>query len=337
MPVDFDMFVDWAQKRFNDIKINGKEIRINSVFVDDQKHHLWCNPEGGKRKINSGVYHCFKSEKKGTLIGLVMDVEKCNKYEAMQILGIKQANGRPIEGELEIEFGDRIITPEELYESTKFKIISLPPQTMSISLAPELWYQKAKNYMNSRNLEIDGLYISLGGKYAGRIIIPYYDEEGNLIYFNGRTITGSELRYRGPEKDIGVGKEDVLYFTRWPKALEKIYLCEGEFDAMSLFKIGLNAVACGGKNLSEKQAILLSKYKICMALDADEAGQSAIVKMVNKLNSFSELGISDRITFVRPPSIVKDWNEFLIHHDTQIIRGYIDSNELSFESEYSYG
>jgi len=337
MPVDFDMFVDWAEKRFDNVKINGKEVRINSVFTEDQKNHLWCNPEGGKRKINSGVYHCFKSEKKGTLLGLVMHVDKCSKNEAMQILGIKRSGGRPIEDELELEFGERTITAEELYESAKFKTINLPPHTMSISLAPEMWYQRAKNYMASRNLDISELYICLGGKYSGRIIIPYYDEEGNLIYFNGRSIVGSELRYRGPEKDIGVGKEDVLYFTKWPSKGEKIYLCEGEFDAMSLKKVGLNSVACGGKNLSDKQAILLSKYKVCMALDADEAGQSAISKMVEKLNSFSELGTSNRITFVRPPSIVKDWNEFLIHHDTQIIRGYIDSNESSYESEYSYG
>jgi len=41
-----------------------------------------------------------------------------------------------------------------------------------------------------------------------------------------------------------------------------------------------------GKNLSDKQAIMLAKYKVCLALDVDDAGQSAMAKMHQKLLAY---------------------------------------------------
>jgi len=62
MPVDFDTFVDWAESRFGDIIVSYPEVKINSIFKDnDQDHKLWCNPDGGKDNIELGVYHCWKT------------------------------------------------------------------------------------------------------------------------------------------------------------------------------------------------------------------------------------------------------------------------------------
>lgn len=337
MPIDFEKFVEWAEKKFDKIVVSGREIRVNSIFAEsDTKQHLWCNPDGGKNQVPSGVYHCWKTDKSGTLVGLVMQVDKCSRQQALEILGLKAHTGRPID-QINFEFDDASESFGSILAQENWKTLDLPPSTFLIEKAPENWYQKAKSYLDKRKLDTKGLYVCTGGKYFGRIIIPYYSPENKLIYFNGRTIVDDELRYRGPEKDLGVGKEDVLFFSYYPKPCDQVFLCEGEFDAMSLTKAGFCGVACGGKNLSDKQASMLSNYKICLALDADDAGQGAINNMLLKLNAFCSINPQNRMSEVKPPQQYKDWNNFLCNHDTRIVQGYIQKTEKELESENPYG
>ena len=333
MAIDFDTFKTWAQEKFNKIDVKGTEIKINSIFADnDEKFHLWCSPSGGKNQRPYGVFHCWKSGRKGSLISLVMEVEKCNRDSAMELLGLKEYKGKPIE---EISLGNEEYENIDLDE-IKFKNITLPPNTYEVNKAPISWYEKSKTYLEGRGLKTDNFYVCTSGKFWNRIIIPYYDKKGGLIYFNGRTLGDDELRYKGPEKEIGVGKEDVLFFTNFPEQGEKIYLCEGEFDACTLNLVGLNAVACGGKNLSEKQAIMLSNYKICLALDYDNAGKQALNKMYNTLISFGFMDINERVSLSLPPEAYKDWNKFYTVHGSKMLLEYIRITEKIFDTEYSY-
>lgn len=334
MSIDMETFVTWAEKRFDNVQVRGTEVRINSFFApSDTKHHLWCSPSGGKNNRPNGVYHCWKTDKKGTLVSLVMLVDKCDYRTALQTLGISKYNGRPIE-ELDEIPTDEVITWDI---DISFKTLELPPHTYKITQAPENWYQKASGYLRKRKIPVENLYVCVGGKYFGRIIIPYYTQSNQLIYFNGRTIVDDELRYRGPEKDCGVGKEDVLFFANYPEPEEKIYLCEGEFDAISLRLAGLYAVACGGKNLSVKQAIMLAKYRICLALDLDTAGQEAVSSMHQKLLEYCLINPTNRITKANPPEKCKDWNTFLCNYDTKILKSYVEKVEENLESEQPYG
>ena len=78
MPIDFDTFVNWAENRFDKIQVKGKEVCLNSIFAEnDSKFHLWCNPYGGKHERTFGVFHCWKTDRKGSLVSLVMEVDKC--------------------------------------------------------------------------------------------------------------------------------------------------------------------------------------------------------------------------------------------------------------------
>jgi hypothetical protein len=133
MAIDFDIFVDWVENRFDgNVVINGREVRINSVFADsDEKHHLWCNPGGGKRGIKTGVFHCFKTDKKGTLVGLVMHVDKCGKKQALETLGLKAASGKPIE-EIDFDFDDEGESLSEIAGKDAFKGFGVPKLTLKI-------------------------------------------------------------------------------------------------------------------------------------------------------------------------------------------------------------
>ncbi len=324
--VDFDSFVDWCEDRFNgDVVVKGKEIRINSIFApEDNKHHLWCSPSGGKHHRDYGVYHCFKTDKKGTLISLIMEVDNCSYDEAKEIL-----TGATSIGDLEDLIDDFFKNKEEEIEKQKKAKLQLPPDCVLISSLPpnNIVRIKTESYLKDRKLPIDGLYFGTDEDYHDRIIIPYYDAEGVLIYFNSRALNDDGLRYLGPKKECGVGKLDVLYVPKWPAKGSRVYLTEGEFDALTLYLCGFNAAACGGKTLGEKQIEYLRGYKICLALDEDAAGFSGIIEMSRKLiaNQFTDT------TFVRPPKGLKDWNKMLKKFKPEIIQAWIQQNEKPFD------
>lgn len=319
MKIEFEIFHDWAKQNFTDIKVKANKIRLNSIYCDDQKYHLWCRP-------HTGHYHCYKSGIKGTLYKLVMDVEGCSYPEAIDILGGKQTL-RHLEEKLEI-----FLRNEKIHEEKQGKIkLILPPHTLSIDKLIDPYKTKVVKYLESRKLSHNGLYYCISGDYSGRIVIPYYDSDGNLIYFNARSID-SKLRYRGPEINTGFKKDEVVWMSFFPRKGAKIYLTEGEFDAMTLNLCGLHGCATGGKDVSTKQILMVAHYNICLAFDTDPSGKNAFLDVGWRLK---ENGVKN-VTFVRPPEPYKDWNEMLAGKfdkqplNEKIIYSYIVQNEKPF-------
>lgn len=326
MQVDFNKFVNWANSKFNgNIIVKKDQVRINSIFEKgDDGHHLWCSPSGGKKQRPFGVFHCFKTDEKGNLVKLVKAVENCDSEEAIFILTGKKTIAQ-LEQELEellkndnnIDLSNQIPKPKLLLPSGCFLISAMAVNNW--------WRQKAVEYLSNRKIPVDDLYICKEDPYKSRIIIPYYDKHSNLIYFNGRHISSKAgLRYLGPPITCGTGKEDVIFMAgKWPENGDTVYVCEGEFNALSLKVSGLNACACGGKNLSEKQAVLLSNYKLVFCLDRDKAGASGLKKMVELMKKFSHQNASKQIQCTQPPASFNDWNQMLISLGPNVLREFI--------------
>jgi hypothetical protein len=329
MNIQFDKFEKWAMARFGEenVVVKGKEIRINSIFEpDDTAFHLWCSPSGGKKKRKFGVFHCFKTDKKGSLVKLVQLVDNCDREDALSTLA-GRTSIHDLEKQLEAFFEKEDDLPEEPIKQT----FTLPPCCELISnLGTNNWWrQKAEEYLTKRKIPIDGLYICTDDRYKFRIIIPYYDKYGKLIYWNGRHIGKSKCKYLGPPKEVGVGKEDVVYMAgKWPKEKEIVYLCEGEFNAKTLALAEFNAAACGGKNMSEKQALLLADYKIVLCLDRDKAGKAGTSKMSSMITSLETVKQGkDKLMYVIPPVGYNDWNEFLVKNNVELLHYYILKNQ----------
>jgi DNA primase len=335
MAIDFGRFKHWVQDRFPDAIVKGKEIRINSIFESDHNYHLWCSPSGGKKKRANGVFHCFKTDNKGSLVKLVMLVDKIPYDEASAIL-----KGEANLGELERQVEELMEAADRPFIENKPKVrISLPDECYAIDGLRGWWGDKAREYLAERKIPHDGLYICTGGKYKARIILPYYDRDGDLCYFNGRHIGKSKLKYLGPEKEIGVGKEDVVFMPGgvWPALGSTVHLCEGEFNSKSLSLCGFNGAAAGGKNLSEKQAVLLKDYKLVICLDRDKAGEKGSMAMAQKIMSISLRFGKDKLRLVQPPEGYNDWNDMLKKFGTKILYEYVLRAETTLDSESPFG
>lgn len=337
MTINFELFEQWVNDRFQgDYVVSGKEIRINSIFVEDYKHKLWCNPSGGKHHREDGCYRCFKTDKNGTLAGLVMLVDQCTYGEAKDIL-----NGQLSVADLEDKLHAFFENKEKEIVKPIINKINLPDNSLLISSMSEesIYRMNAENYLFNRKLPSDGLYYCAIGDYEKRIIIPYYDHEGSLVYFNGRHVDSkAKLRYMGPPKTIGVGKGDVLYSPMWAKDNSKIHLTEGEFDALTLQTCGFNGVACGGKFLTDVQLNIIKKhnYKVCLSLDTDltvmESASPGFVATIEMARKFLSSFIP--VTFTRPPVGIKDWNAMLVAFKPEIVKEYINKSEKVLDPLY---
>lgn len=336
MSIDQEKFMEWAEERFDgDIKFDTKgSIRLNSIFTDDYKHHMYCHcdpqvKDGSERPY--GTFHCFKTDQVGSLITLVMKVDECPYDEAMATLGGENHDIRNLEERLQQMLKDKRdkIVERALPEDQG---LQLPDASLPICELPEENYYRvsAELYLMDRKLNASDYWVCINGEYKNRIIIPYYDREMTLIYWNSRIIGDPKdkdvLRYRGPDADVGIGKSDVVYMSHWPKLGSRVHLTEGEFDADSLSMCGLHGGALGGKNFGPDQARYLRGYWPVMALDNDSAGQGGIIAVGQEM---LRQGLST-LHFVRPPKGYKDWNKMLVDLGPEIVRAYIAKNEKPF-------
>lgn len=332
--ISYEKFLDWAESRFGDVKVSGKEIKINSIFCEDYKYHLSCNPSGGKKNRPYGVYRCLKTDKQGSLVSLVMLVDKCNFSDALETLDAIDLNFESLKDQVDNLFNN----PQE--NRFVVKSIMFPEHTYRIKELNEnnLWRIDSEIYLSQRKIPSDDFYICTNGEYKNRLIIPYRDENGSVIYWNGRLIIDNKKspKYRGPEKDCGIGKSDVIYFPKhWNSRKNiKLYITEGEFDAYSIHLAGLASCALGGKAIFDKQIEMIRGFIPVLCFDTDDknidAGGQALVEVGEILKSKG----FDKVYYVRPPKKYKDWNKMLVDTSEKIVNYYIQKNETEF-TDYS--
>ena len=125
------------------------------------------------------------------------------------------------------------------------------------------------NYLKKRGIGFgDIIRYNIGycgdGVYGNRIIIPSYNENGELNYFVGRDIYKGGMKYKNPPVS-----KDVIGFDLFVNWDEPIVLCEGVFDAIAIRR---NAIPLFGKTIpkSLKMKIYEKKVKeIYILLDND--------------------------------------------------------------------
>jgi len=158
------------------------------------------------------------------------------------------------------------LLPDESYKKRatteeKKSLLTLPDEFKSILIkgkSPE--YRHAIRYIYSRKLtKKDILRYNLGycidGEYGGRIIMPSYDENDNLNFFQGRTFFDNPYKHKNPmvSYDEIIGLENTI---NWKMP---IVITEGFFDA---YAIRINCIPSFGKNLSKKLIQKIYKKKI---------------------------------------------------------------------------
>ena len=121
------------------------------------------------------------------------------------------------------------------------------------------------------------------GIMSSRIVIPIHDDQGQLIAYAGRSIDGTEPKYRLPK---GFKKSLELFNLYRTAASRKVIVVEGFFDAMKVHQAGYrNVVALMGSTLSlTQQEKLISRFdEVILMLDGDQPGRTATEKIAGQI------------------------------------------------------
>jgi DNA primase len=186
-----------------------------------------------------------------------------------------------------------------------------------IGAAPELW-DDTVNWAKSKNFSIEtvekaGLIIKKeeAGRYydrfRGRLMFPICDEQGRVIGFSGRVLSGDEKTAKyvnSPETPIFTKSKIFFGLDKSKRAILDAgfaIICEGQLDLIACFTNGVqNIVAPQGTAFTESHARIIKRYanEVVLCFDSDNAGQNAIVRSLDHLLAS---GLAVRVAVVPTP------------------------------------
>lgn len=226
-----------------------------------------CHPSKHKLEINLDTqqYNCWicggeKGGYKGKTVYSLLKQAKAPKHILEEVKSLRVANHE-----------ETYTTVDKPSES-----ISLPEEYSSLHNIKKLSLieRHAFVYLRKRGITQDDIIkYNIGycasGKYKNRIIIPLYDDYGQLNYFEARSFDDSSLHYLKPDVSRNIVPNDYLINWNLP-----IILCEGAFDMIAIKR---NVIPLLGKNIQTelmKRLVRSQVKKIYIALDSDAINKS---------------------------------------------------------------
>lgn len=160
------------------------------------------------------------------------------------------------------------------------------------------------------NKNDNGTYID---RYRNRLMFPICDVRGKVIAFGGRVLDDSKPKYINSPENIVYSKGRNLFGLNVAKkdSKKRILIVEGYMDVISLHQRGItNVVGALGTALTEQQGWLLRKTteQVVLGFDADEAGQTAVVRSMKILQN---MGCDMRVLQIEG---AKDPDEYIIKY-----------------------
>ena len=161
------------------------------------------------------------------------------------------------------------------------ELVTLPHGFVSLNNKPSLSGTPALNYLKKRDIiEKEILYWKMGycmdGRYTNRIIVPSFDENGDLNYFVARTFSSDPRKYLNPpvSKDIIFNELSLEWDT-------DLVITEGIFDTIVA---GPNAVPLLGSTLRPNSKLFMKIVQndtpVFLALDPDaDKKEKNIIKL----------------------------------------------------------
>lgn len=314
------------------------------------------------------IWHCFGCDRGGDIFSFVQEMDGVDFGDVLRRLAIRAG--------VELEYTDpaarnqRTKLLDIVEDAQKFYQLTLQqaPQAevarkylkergmlqdiqeqFGLGYSYDEW-DKLNTYLKGRGFSDDDIF-SAGltikkdpgagyyDRFRGRLMIPLYDVNGQVVGFTARTLKVDEKAGKyinSPQSDV-YDKSTMVYglnFARQAiKKLDASIIVEGNLDVLSAHQAGFpNVVAASGTALTDRQIALLKRYSenILIAFDVDAAGIKAAQRGIAVA-----LQHNMNIKVIQLPSQFKDPDD-CIQHDPQIfkqaIRAAVHIIDFFFES-----
>jgi DNA primase len=278
-------------------------------------------------------YHCFGCGAHGTVIGFVMEYDRLEFPEAVELLagqlGLEvprearqQASRSSLDQYRLLELADQAYRgwlrshPQRQPAVDYLKsrgVTGAMAAEFGLGFAPDAWdaLQRELGPTLSGQLTAAGLAIERehGGHYdrfRNRIMFPIRDRRGRVVGFGGRVLGAGEPKYlNSPETEVFqkrrelYGLYECLKVQRRP---ERILVVEGYLDVIALAQHGFpNTVATLGTATTTTQVerLFQSAPRVVFCFDGDRAGRQAAWRALE--NTLPALRDSRRVDFLFLP------------------------------------
>ena len=171
-------------------------------------------------------------------------------------------------------------------------------------------------------------------RFRGRLMFPICDEQGRVIGFSGRVLSGDEKTAKyvnSPETPIFTKSKVFFGLDKSKRAILDAgfaIICEGQLDLIACFMAGVqNVVAPQGTAFTDQHARILKRYvnEVVLCFDSDDAGQNAAVRSLDHLLGS---GLAVRVAIVPAPhdpdSFIKQFGGETFHELINQAEGFFD-------------
>jgi DNA primase len=262
-----------------------------------------CPLHGGQGRdafhVNSAkqLFHCFACGAGGTVLDLVAALERCALREAAQKLA--DWWNVPVNHSRQPAVPARQPTVTEKTEALRplgFRLRGVDGR---------------HPYLRSRGIaEPTAAAFGIGfyggpGLLSRRLVIPLHDEAGHLVAYCGRSLDGTEPRYKFP---AGFAKSQMVFNLHRAASLgaETGIVVEGFFDCLKVYQAGFGAVvALMGAALYPRQRWLLTERfrRIILMLDGDSTGRRASDAMAAQLARYCPVRVIELAANTQPDQL----------------------------------
>ena len=263
---------------------------LGHCWSNDDEHQFHCpkcNHHKLKLSINieKDVFKCWICDYSGTRISPLI----------RRFAPAYYADWRRLAGEVDLSRYDTIFEEKAPEPS---QVVDLPENFQTLTGEKTKLKKRALDYLYSRGFaDGDILTWKIGfcnyGEYQDRVIVPSFDDDGNVNFFVARSYTDDWMKYKNPRVS-----KDIIFNDLNIDWADDVILVEGVFDAMKC----KNAVPLLGSTLRETsrlfQKICEHKPDVYLALDEDVKGKEfGIAKRLReygiKVMSIDTTGYSD--------------------------------------------
>jgi len=303
------------------------------------KEHIACCPFHNEKSPsftvsqNKQFYHCFGCGAHGTALGFIMEYERLDFVDAIEVLAaeyhidvpreqgnfsLQQDDKKPLYDVLDkaaSSFAAELKNTPRAVDYLKQRGLSGEiAKNFQMGYAPESWNFISSPLGNNNETKMacikSGLSIEknpqkIYDRFRDRIMFPIRDRRGRTIGFGGRILDKGEPKYlNSPETPVFHKGEELygLYEARQAvKDLNHIVIVEGYMDVVALAQHGIKyAVATLGTATSSTQISKLFRIvpELIFCYDGDAAGKKAAWRALENSLSVLRDGVQARFLFL---------------------------------------
>ena len=305
------------------LKKTGKNYQARCPFHDEKTPSFTVAPD-------KQFYHCFGCGANGTALTFIMEHDRVEFVEAVEILAASLGLSVPREqGQREADDRSRVLYDlmqevmrhyQQQLRGSQEAVNYLKGRGLSgaiardfgIGFAPDGWdglqraFPQRKQDLMACGLVIENDKGRSYDRFRHRIMFPIRDVRGRVIGFGGRVLRSEDNpKYlNSPETQLFQKGRELygLYETRRAqRQLQRLFVVEGYMDVVALAQHGVTwAVACLGTATSTAHFQKMYRYsnEIICCFDGDSAGRQAAWRALESALPALEDGRQLRFVFL---------------------------------------